>query len=217
MSDLVNMNGSDDPFYRYLVKRIKVKHETGKTVLINNDIVSKQTGRPNDWIITYIGQVLGVSTNIDKKNQNKCTLTGKHEEHVIQDKYFEFVKKYILCKHCDNPETLPKIIGKKKNTSIDLSCRSCGKAYPLDSSDKFVKFMLLHPINENDDKKIKTTELEEKKEEINNYIPTDDNLDHRDGSKIEYKVLNIEEKIKDTNSENKNTDTDDNSIDLDEI
>ena len=25
MSELVNMNGSDDPFYRYLVKKIKVK------------------------------------------------------------------------------------------------------------------------------------------------------------------------------------------------
>ena len=213
MSDLVNMNGSDDPFYGYLVKRIKVKHETGKTVIINNDIVSKQTGRPNDWIVSYIGQVLGVSTNIDKKNQNKCTLTGKHEEHVIQDKYFEFVKKYILCKHCDNPETLPKIIGKKKNTSIDLSCRSCGKAYPLDTRDKFVKFMLIHPINENDDKKIKTTELEE-----NNYIPTEDDIVYRDGSKIENKALDIEEKIKDINyTDNKNTDTDDDSIDLDEI
>jgi len=213
MSDLVNMNGSDDPFYRYLVKRIKVKHETGKTVIINNDIVSKQTGRPNDWIVSYIGQVLGVSTNIDKKNQNKCTLTGKHEEHIIQDKYFEFVKKYILCKHCDNPETLPKIIGKKKNTSIDLSCRSCGKAYPLDTRDKFVKFMLIHPINENDDKKIKTTELEE-----NNYIPTEDDIVYRDGSKIEDKVLDIEEKIKDINyTDTKNTDTDDDSIDLDEI
>jgi len=212
MSDLVNMNGSDDPFYRYLVKKIKVKHETGKTVIINNDIVSKQTGRPNDWIVSYIGQALGVSTNIDKKNQNKCTLTGKHEEHIIQDKYFEFVKKYILCKHCDNPETLPKIIGKKKNTSIDLSCRSCGKAYPLDTRDKFVKFMLIHPINENDDKKIKTTELEE-----NNYIPTDDDIVHRDGSKIEDKVLIIEEKIKYINYDNKDADTDDDSIDLDEI
>ena len=205
MSDLVNMNGSDDPFYRYLVKRIKVKHETGKTVIINNDIISKQTGRPNDWIVTYIGQVLGVSTNIDKKNQNKCTLTGKHEEHIIQDKYFEFVKKYILCRYCDNPETLPKIIGKKKNTSIDLSCRSCGRTYPLDVSDKFVKFMLLHPINESDEKKIKCTEIEGKSEEINNIIITDDDLFQKNENKIEDK------KIENNNNE------DNNSIDLDEI
>ena len=216
MCDLVNMNGSDDPFYRYLVKKIKVKHETGKTVIINNDIVSKQSERPNDWIVTYIGQALGVSTNIDKKNQNKCTLTGKHEEHIIQDKYFEFVKKYILCKYCDNPETLPKIVGKKKNACIDLSCRSCGKTYSLDSSDKFVKFMLLHPINENDDKKIKTTEIVEK-----NKI---ENIE-------ESKVINIEENIKDNkdneniynenidneNIDNENIDEDDDSLDLDEI
>ena len=204
MGDLVNMNGSDDPFYRYLVKRIKVKHEIGKTVIINNDIISKQTGRPNDWIVTYIGQVLGVSTNIDKKNQNKCTLTGKHEEHIIQDKYFEFVKKYILCRNCYNPETLPKIVGKKKNTSIELSCRSCGKIYPLDSSDKFVKFMLLHPINESDEKKIKTTEIEENKIEENSIKITDNDLVSRYEN-------NIENKIEDNNDE------DNDSIDLDEI
>ena len=213
MGDLVNMNGSDDPFYRYLVKRIKVKHETGKTVIINNDIVSKQTERPNDWIITYIGQALGVSINIDKKNQNKCTLTGKHEEHIIQEKYFEFVKKYILCRYCGNPETIPKIVGKKKNTIIDLSCRSCGKSFSLDSSDKFVKFMLLHPINENDDKKIKTTELEEKTEkteenkviiaEESKVIIAYDNLELRIGNKTENKEENKSE--------------DDDSIDLDEI
>jgi translation initiation factor 5 len=202
MGDLVNMNGSDDPFYRYLVKKIKVKHETGKTVIINNDIVSKQTVRPIDWIVTYIGQALGVSTNIDKKNQNKCTLTGKHEEHIIQEKYFEFVKKYILCRHCGNPETLPKIVGKKKNTSVDLSCRSCGKSDSLDSSDKFVKFMLLHPINENDDKKIKTTEIEE-------IIKIED--------KEESKVIKIEENKSKCKDESEDESENDNSIDLDEI
>jgi translation initiation factor 5 len=213
MSDLVNMNGSDDPFYRYLVKRIKVKHETGKTVIINNDIISKQTGRPNDWIVTYIGQVLGVSTNIDKKNQNKCILTGKHEEHIIQEKYFEFVKKYILCRYCENPETLPKIIGKKKNTCIDLSCRSCGKIYSLDSSDKFVKFMLLHPINESDEKKIKTSEIEEK----NNTINTNNDLVIKNENKLETNVENKEISIECKIEENNNKDEDDDSVDLDEI
>jgi len=208
MSDLVNMNGSDDPFYRYLVKRIKVKHETGKTVILNNDIVSKQTVRPNDWIVTYIGQVLGVSINIDKKNQNKCTLTGKHEEHIIQEKYFEFVKKYILCRYCDNPETLPKIIGKKKNTSIDMTCRSCGSTYSLDSNDKFVKFMLLHPINENDDKKIKTTELEEGTEAITEESKAIIKEENKAIIKEENKVIIKEED---------NSDDDDDSIDLDEI
>ena len=204
MADLINMNGSDDPFYRYLVKRIKVKHETGKTVIINNDIISKQTGRPNEWIVTYIGQALGVSISIDKKNQNKCVLTGKHEEHIIQEKYFEFVKKYILCKYCGNPETMPKIVGKKKNASIDLSCRSCGKTYELDATDKFVKFMLLHPINENDDKKIKTTELEENKTENNPKLETKEN-------KTEINInINVNVNVN-------NSDDSDESIDLDDI
>jgi translation initiation factor 5 len=154
------MNGIDDPFYRYVVKRIKIKQETNKTIIINNDIISKQTGRPDDWIITYLGQSLGVSSNIEKKNQNKCSLTGKHDDKVLQEKYFDFVKKYVLCGKCGNPETVPIIIGKKKNQSIELSCRSCGGNTQLNGDDKFVKFMVLHPMKiENENKKINSTEI----------------------------------------------------------
>jgi translation initiation factor 5 len=202
MSDLVNMNGKDDPFYRYVVKRIKVKQETGKTIFVNNDIVSKQTGRPDDWIMTYLGQSLGVSTNLDKKNQNKCSLTGKHEESVLQEKYFDFVKKYVLCGKCGNPETMPIITGKKKNQSIELSCRSCGKITQLDGDDKFVKFMVLHPIKiENENKKINITEISNynKNEEINDIIKSID--------------CNINLKSQETNV-NVNEDSD---IDLDDI
>jgi translation initiation factor 5 len=187
MSDTINMNGSDDPFYRYVVKKIKIKHETGKTVIFNNDIISKQTGRPNDWIVTYIGQALGVSTNIDKKNQNKCILTGKHDECILQEKYFEFVKKYILCKSCGNPETIPKIIGKKKNSNIELLCRSCGKSSELDAEDKFVKFMVLHPVSEDSDKKIKTNEILDNKETIQQITLKDKSIvdnDNNDNTSI---------------------------------
>ncbi len=204
MSDLVNMNGKKDPFYRYVVKRIKVKQEIGKTILVNNDIVSKQTGRPDDWIMTYFGKSLGVSTNIDKKNQNKCSLTGKHEESVLQEKYFDFVKKYVLCGKCGNPETLPIITGNKKNQSIELSCRSCGNLTQLDGDDKFVKFMVLHPMkieNENENKKINITEISNynKNEEINDIIKS-----------VDY---NINLKSQETNVDvDKNSD-----IDLDDI
>ena len=204
MSDLVNMNGKKDPFYRYVVKRIKVKQEIGKTILVNNDIVSKQTGRPDDWIMTYFGKSLGVSTNIDKKNQNKCSLTGKHEESVLQEKYFDFVKKYVLCGKCGNPETLPIITGNKKNQNIELSCRSCGENTELNGDDKFVKFMVLHPMkieNENENKKINITEISNynKNEEITDIIKS-----------VDY---NINLKSQETNVDvDKNSD-----IDLDDI
>jgi translation initiation factor 5 len=187
MSDLVNMNGIDDPFYRYVVKRIKIKQETIKTIILNNDIISKQTGRPDDWIITYLGQSLGVSSNIDKKNQNKCSLTGKHEEKVLQEKYFDFVKKYVLCGKCGNPETTPIIIGKKKNQSIELSCRSCGENTQLNGDDKFVKFMVLHPIKiENENKKINSTEIKLFNNEINGIIKIENinnNLENKSENK----------------------------------
>ncbi len=190
MSDLININGKDDPFYRYVVKKIKIKQETGKTIIVNNDIISKQTGRPEDWIVTYLGQSLGVSSNIDKKNQNKCSLTGKHEEKVLQEKYFDFVKKYVLCGKCGNPETTPFIIGKKKNQSIELSCRSCGENTKLDGDDKFVKFMVLHPMkieNENENKKINSTEIKLFNNEIIKTENINNNLDDKsdDGSDVD--------------------------------
>jgi translation initiation factor 2 beta subunit (eIF-2beta)/eIF-5 len=230
MSDLVNMNGKDDPFYRYVVKRIKVKQEISKTILVNNDIVSKQTGRPDDWILTYIGQSLGVSTNIDKKNQNKCSLTGKHDEKILQEKYFDFVKKYVLCGKCGNPETTPTITGKKKNQSIELSCRSCGNVTQLDGDDKFVKFMVLHPMKiENESKKINITEISNynKNEDINNIIKSVDcniNLtstlvDALEGSSTLVDALEgsstLVDALKETSQENNVSDESD--IDLDDI
>jgi translation initiation factor 5 len=187
MSDFVNINGKDDPFYRYVVKKIKTKQETGKTIILNNDIISKQTGRPDDWIITYLGQSLGVSSNIEKKNQNKCSLTGKHDEKILQEKYFDFVKKYVLCGKCGNPETVPIIVGKKKNQSIELSCRSCGENTELNGDDKFVKFMILHPMKiENENKKINSNEIKLFNSEIDEIIKIENinnNLDNKSDDK----------------------------------
>jgi hypothetical protein len=62
--------------------------------------------------------------------------------------------------------------------------------------------MLLHPINENDDKKIKTTEIEEI-------------IKIEEESKEESKVIKIVENYNKDKSENKSEDDD--SIDLDKI
>jgi len=59
-----------------------------------------------------------------------------------------FVRDAILCARCSNPETKCCIEGNKKNKSLFLSCKGCGNRTSLDSSDRFVKYMLHHPTDD---------------------------------------------------------------------
>jgi transcription elongation factor Elf1 len=54
------------------------------------------------------------------------------------------INAFVLCKKCGNPETVNTIIGKKKNTTVNLICRSCGHVVELDNTDKFVKYIIIH-------------------------------------------------------------------------
>ena len=49
-----------------------------------------------------------------------------------------FIKKFVLCEKCDNPETVIKV---KKNL-VGASCRACGHAYVMDMRHKLTTFIV---------------------------------------------------------------------------
>ena len=49
-----------------------------------------------------------------------------------------FIKKFVLCEKCENPETVIKV---KKNL-VGASCRACGHAYVMDMRHKLTTFIL---------------------------------------------------------------------------
>ena len=52
----------------------------------------------------YFGCELGAQTQFDVKNE-RYIVNGSHDAGKLQDLLDSFIKKYVLCQECDNPET----------------------------------------------------------------------------------------------------------------
>lgn len=144
----IQMNGKDDPFYRYMVDCIIVYHSKNDTIIPNLEIISKQTQRPANYLASYIAQKSGTDAKFDKL-RNEWKFSGKIFKNILQNLYFDFVNLYVMCQKCHNPETNPLIKGKKKCQEIVLECRSCGhisKHLKSSIEDKIVKLMCTHPM-----------------------------------------------------------------------
>jgi translation initiation factor 2 beta subunit (eIF-2beta)/eIF-5 len=102
----VNMNGSQDPYYRYTMPCISVKVEGTtkmiKSVLVNIEDVCRAVGRPPDYLITYLGQELSANAKIEK-DTGKAYVTGAFEERKVQELIFKFITDTVTCENCKNP------------------------------------------------------------------------------------------------------------------
>lgn len=52
----------------------------------------------------YFGCELGAQTNFDLKNE-RYIVNGEHDANKLQDILDGFIRKFVLCPACDNPET----------------------------------------------------------------------------------------------------------------
>nr|XP_012215332.1 PREDICTED: LOW QUALITY PROTEIN: eukaryotic translation initiation factor 5 [Linepithema humile] len=141
----VNRNVSD-AFYRYKMPRILAKVEGKgngiKTVIVNMVDVAKAIGRPATYPTKYFGCELGAQTQFDFKNE-RFIVNGSHDATKLQDLLDGFIRKYVLCPACDNPET-ELIISSKKGT-ISQVCKACGHHGLLESNHKLNTYILKNP------------------------------------------------------------------------
>lgn len=116
-----------DPFYRYKMPKLSAKVEGKgngiKTVISNMSEIAKALERPPmcmfiaSWLAIghknnhcfsdptkYFGCELGAQTNFDAKNE-RYIVNGEHDANKLQDILDGFIKKFVLCKSCENPET----------------------------------------------------------------------------------------------------------------
>ena len=56
----------------------------------------------------------------------------------------KFIKKYVQCYHCFNPETVIKI----KREAIKLKCKACGSDSSVDMGHRLNTFILKNPPEE---------------------------------------------------------------------
>lgn len=147
----LNVNRSvTDIYYRYKMPRLCAKVEGKgngiKTVIVNMAEVAKALNRPATYPTKYFGCELGAQTQFDHKNE-RFIVNGSHDATKLQDLLDGFIRKYVLCPECDNPET-DLIIAAKKET-ISQTCKACGYHGLLKIQHKVNTFILKNPPNVN--------------------------------------------------------------------
>lgn len=141
----LNVNRNvQDAFYRYKMPRLQAKVEGKgngiKTVLVNMVDVARALARPPTYVTKYFGCELGAQTQFDVKNE-RYIVNGCHDAGKLQDMLDGFIKKFVLCEKCENPETVIKV---KKNM-IGASCKACGHIFTMDMRHKLTTFIVKNP------------------------------------------------------------------------
>jgi translation initiation factor 5 len=108
---LVNIGASNasDQFYRYkmpaVVSRIEGRGNGIKTNVVNLVDVAKALARPPTYVLKWFGFELGALTKYEEKD-GKCIVNGAHDAKVLAEHLEVFIKKFVQCFSCGNPETV---------------------------------------------------------------------------------------------------------------
>lgn len=147
----VNVNRNvTDQFYRYKMPRLLAKVEGKgngiKTVIANMVDIAKALNRPPTYPTKYFGCELGAQTQFDFKN-DRFIVNGAHDSSKLQTLLDGFIKKFVLCHECDNPETNLLVLPKKQ--TITQQCIACGHITNVDMRHKLTTFILKNPPEHN--------------------------------------------------------------------
>lgn len=115
----INMNGDEsDPFYRYKMTQVHINVQKTKTNFTNFDAIIKEIGRDQKQLTSFLNKYFATSW-IYKDN---CLSTTKIiSKSDLQTSILEFIKQFVLCPNCKNPETVIGLNKKKKT----FSCKAC--------------------------------------------------------------------------------------------
>ena len=80
----------DDPFYRYKIPSLQVRHRRNKTFIDNLESVTKSLNRNKLILLSYLCQTLGCG-------KFKNGLNGCHSLSTLQTLLEGFIDSYILC------------------------------------------------------------------------------------------------------------------------
>jgi translation initiation factor 5 len=135
----------DDAFYRYkmpkMITKIEGRGNGIKTNVVNMVEIAKALARPASYTTKYFGCELGAQSKFDEKTGTSL-VNGSHETAKLAALLENFIKKYVQCYHCGNPETEILIT---KTQMITLKCAACGALSDVDMRCKLTTFILKNP------------------------------------------------------------------------
>ncbi|KAL8467207.1 hypothetical protein ACS0TY_036068 [Phlomoides rotata] len=141
----IGAGNKDDAFYRYKMPRMVTKIEGRgngiKTNIVNMVDIAKALGRPPSYTTKYFGCELGAQSKFDDKT-GTSHVNGSHDTAKLAGLLENFIKKFVQCYGCGNPETEVIIT---KSQMINLKCAACGFISEVDMRDKLTTFILKNP------------------------------------------------------------------------
>lgn len=164
----IGASNSDDAFYRYkmpkMITKIEGRGNGIKTNIVNMVDVAKALARPASYTTKYFGCELGAQSKFDEKT-GVSLVNGAHDTAKLAGLLEIFIKKYVQCYGCGNPETEILIT---KTQMVQLKCAACGFVSDVDMRDKLTSFILKNPPeqkkNSKDKKAMRRAEKERLKE-----------------------------------------------------
>ncbi|UJR22429.1 hypothetical protein I4U23_025490 [Adineta vaga] len=146
---MINVNRqTNDMFYRYKMPKLIAKVEgTGngiKTVVVNATAIAKALNRPTTYVTKFFGCELGAQVQMNAK-EDRYIVNGSHDCEKLQNLLDGFIKRFVLCPNCDNPET--NLSFRKRNGGeIHQVCAACGYQGTINmASHKLTTYIAKNP------------------------------------------------------------------------
>ncbi|CAF0823873.1 unnamed protein product [Brachionus calyciflorus] len=139
------LKDTKDPHYRYKMPKITAKIEGSgngiKTVITNMTQVAKALDRPASYPTKYFGIELGAQVTMAN---DIYSVNGSHDADKLLSLLYSFIRKFVLCSKCNNPETHLTIV----NGNIKQKCLACGYGTTIPKAiHKLTTYVINHPPN----------------------------------------------------------------------
>ncbi|EXB60480.1 putative eukaryotic translation initiation factor 5-2 [Morus notabilis] len=172
----IGASNRDDAFYRYkmpkMITKIEGRGNGIKTNIVNNVEIAKALARLPSYTTKYFGCELGAQSKFDEKTGTSL-VNGAHETAKLAGLLENFIKKYVQCYGCGNPETEIIIT---KTQMITLKCAACGFVSDVDMRDKLTTFILKNPPEQKKSSKDKKAMRRAEKERLKEGEAADEEL-----------------------------------------
>lgn len=126
-----NISRISDPFYRYKMPTLIIRNQSNKTVLINLEDISKSLNRSQEQLLKMFSYKHKSSCKIKDGN---AFLSGKHELTDLKNTLYWYIRIYVLCSSCNNPETIIHCCVKKSG-KVKLDCQACSQTHSVKNGD----------------------------------------------------------------------------------
>lgn len=137
------LKDTKDPHYRYKMPKLMAKVEGSgngiKTVIVNMVAIARSLGRPPAYPTKYFGCELGAQVTMSNEIY---VVNGSHDETKLINLLYGFIRKFVLCQKCNNPETSLSVA----NQTIRQKCIACGHEATINKAiHKLTTYIINNP------------------------------------------------------------------------